>query len=138
MYQYNPLLILEGWKEQLLKDPSVITRETDPIKKTALKHLRRRLVNGRKVMPDKIKRDVVGYIPQGKLTKGWKKRAIRIEKPDSIVHKLQWKGRGDKLTADEFVNRNLGKSINLDKKISKRKPGNLKDAFDDAKYWGTW
>lgn len=144
MYPYNPLLIEfclveEGWKDQLIKDPGMIAREVDPVKRKALKLLRRRLINGRKVMPGKIKRDVVGMIPQGKFGHGWQKDSIRIMKPTEFVSKLERIGRSDKTNALDIINASKGKATKLDSLVTKRKPGAIQRLIDDKiadAYWG--
>lgn len=47
-YQLNPLL-LENWKTDLIKHPEIIKKELDPVKRSALKKLRHKLIVGRKV-----------------------------------------------------------------------------------------
>ena len=88
MYPYNPLLIEfclveEGWKDQLIKDPGMIAREVDPVKRKALKLLRHKLIVGRKVSKAMAKGPdyYVSYLPSGTKVKH------TIIPGEDIVHK---------------------------------------------------
>lgn len=128
MYQFNPLydILTEGWKQDLIKHPEMIKRELDPFKRQMLHDLRQRLVMGRKVAK---KAHTFAYIPQGPLTKGWKKDSIVIMKPKAA--KLMQLGKEAKHGIKTVKN-----GSKLDRVISSRKPGDLKSWWEADKYWG--